>query len=358
MAYNDIPYCGVKKVPKGRKLGNMKECADRGAISYYGIKKIDPKLAASTGSNKKDSAQKLKIKLFVLEGKKKGIEKKIKTGDRTASELKVLREELKLINDDFDDIKAKYSQAVKRKAKKKGSALNDGSNNKNVEPLYNMSRGVKHTNVQNRQKNLMEQYAREHSDGGRYNPVDLKVQQSMSKDLDQISKVRDYTPQMQAPRDFERYSPEDLALQKRMRAIMERQVMEFPTTRESHFGGMSTGGMSTGGSVVGGKKRKGKKSKCDDVYLGMGLGAMQHDIDYMGSSTVGGCNGCGGSSTGGMYVGGMGVNPKKVGNPYGGSTVGGKKKKGTNPWIAHVKKYAKEHNISYSEAIKKAGASY
>ena len=27
-------------------------------------------------------------------------------------------------------------------------------------------------------------------------------------------------------------------------------------------------------------------------------------------------------------------------------------------WIAHVKKYATEHKISYSEALKKAGSTY
>jgi hypothetical protein len=36
-------------------------------------------------------------------------------------------------------------------------------------------------------------------------------------------------------------------------------------------------------------------------------------------------------------------------------TAGGKK---SSPWIAHVKKYAKAHNISYPEALKKAKASY
>lgn len=29
-----------------------------------------------------------------------------------------------------------------------------------------------------------------------------------------------------------------------------------------------------------------------------------------------------------------------------------------NPWILHVKKYAKDHNITYPEALKKAASSY
>lgn len=32
--------------------------------------------------------------------------------------------------------------------------------------------------------------------------------------------------------------------------------------------------------------------------------------------------------------------------------------KKTNPWFAHVKAYAKEHNMSYKDALKVAGATY
>lgn len=46
-------YCGVKDVPKGSKRGSMKECAESGKVSYYGIKKIDPKMLALAQSRKK-----------------------------------------------------------------------------------------------------------------------------------------------------------------------------------------------------------------------------------------------------------------------------------------------------------------
>ena len=44
----------------------------------------------------------------------------------------------------------------------------------------------------------------------------------------------------------------------------------------------------------------------------------------------------------------------------GGASVGAGSKAGakTNPWIAHVKAYAKKHNISYGDAISKARPSY
>lgn len=37
------PFCGVGKAPKGRKMGNMKECAELKQIRKYGEKKIDPR---------------------------------------------------------------------------------------------------------------------------------------------------------------------------------------------------------------------------------------------------------------------------------------------------------------------------
>lgn len=55
------------------------------------------------------------------------------------------------------------------------------------------------------------------------------------------------------------------------------------------------------------------------------------------------------------YILGSGKGKKK-----GVVSVGAGTKKGAkhNPWIQHVKAYAKKHNIKYSEAISKAKSSY
>ena len=42
----------------------------------------------------------------------------------------------------------------------------------------------------------------------------------------------------------------------------------------------------------------------------------------------------------------------------GSSFSGGKKKREPNAWIKHVQAYAKEHGVSYKDAIKQARASY
>lgn len=41
------PYCGIHKVPKGKKTGTMKECMDIGQIRKYGLQKIDPRTLQS-----------------------------------------------------------------------------------------------------------------------------------------------------------------------------------------------------------------------------------------------------------------------------------------------------------------------
>lgn len=69
------------------------------------------------------------------------------------------------------------------------------------------------------------------------------------------------------------------------------------------------------------------------------------------------------SKKGGVGVGGR--KKKKGGVGVGGVSVGGRKKRkggaprgGANPWIAHVKKFAKQHGLTYGEALKKARKSY
>lgn len=70
------------------------------------------------------------------------------------------------------------------------------------------------------------------------------------------------------------------------------------------------------------------------------------------------------SKTGGTVIGGR-RKMKKAGVLIGGAkkksvkkAVKSKSTKTCNPWIEYVKRYAKLHNVSYSEALVKAGPSY
>ena len=63
------PYCGVRKVPKNRKLGTFLECMDRGQVRYYGIKHTSFQINAALEAKKKIAN--LKAKKKRQEAKKK-----------------------------------------------------------------------------------------------------------------------------------------------------------------------------------------------------------------------------------------------------------------------------------------------
>jgi hypothetical protein len=127
-------YCGVKDVPKGKRLGNMKECLEDGKVSHYGIKKIDPILLKSLNKKKGKkirSAIKIwmdivKVKALIKrlkqidkprekdEDKLKEIEKNIKLNEE---KLNLLKEEYKL-SKDMEEEKEKEKDPKYRKAKK------------------------------------------------------------------------------------------------------------------------------------------------------------------------------------------------------------------------------------------------
>lgn len=116
-------YCGANKLPKGKRLGTMKECAEKKKISLYGLYKIDPKLIEAVKNNKvkpvtreklmlKVVSLKLKIKkartnLKELEQTKKGSKKGSKKGkDKLEKDIKKMVEQLNDINKEIDDIES------------------------------------------------------------------------------------------------------------------------------------------------------------------------------------------------------------------------------------------------------------
>lgn len=46
-------YCGIGKVPSGRKIGSAKECLDMNQVRYYGLNAVDPKSLRKSKSGKK-----------------------------------------------------------------------------------------------------------------------------------------------------------------------------------------------------------------------------------------------------------------------------------------------------------------
>jgi hypothetical protein len=63
-------YCGIAKIPKGSRLGTMRECAEKHQVRYYGKNKIDPK-TIQLATDKKvipETREKLILKLSGLRG--------------------------------------------------------------------------------------------------------------------------------------------------------------------------------------------------------------------------------------------------------------------------------------------------
>jgi hypothetical protein len=103
------PFCGAKPIPKGHRLGSMKECVDLKQVRYYGIQKIDNKLA-DTLTNKPEKKM-LMSKLSSLMGKATRLLNEIK-GCKNAEEkhkkkgeYESLRKEVLILNDKIKKMK-------------------------------------------------------------------------------------------------------------------------------------------------------------------------------------------------------------------------------------------------------------
>jgi hypothetical protein len=83
-------YCGVNKLSKTQVRGSMDDCARKGQIRYYGLKKVDSKIAVHYDKVKEQKKEQQKNK----EKEKKKIEKDANGGkiyiSRTQAMLKIV----------------------------------------------------------------------------------------------------------------------------------------------------------------------------------------------------------------------------------------------------------------------------
>jgi hypothetical protein len=138
--------------------------------------------------------------------------------------------------------------------------------------------------------------------------------------------------------------------------------------------GMGKYGMFGLGEAKAKSKSKGKKGKkgsgiLSDVLGSIGLGETEDKIDDLeGSGILSGLLGAVGLGQGNLE-GGMSLydsltlskkdkDMRSLINDIKSGKLGNGKKKKSSKWIEHVKAYAKKHNLKYSEALKKAKASY
>lgn len=104
-------FCGISQpIPKGHKLGSMKECLELKQVRYYGLKKIDSKLADSINA-KKESKNELMIKIAGLRGRlsklKRDIDasKKFEEKKKLTEEFETVRKQILLLNDKMQKTK-------------------------------------------------------------------------------------------------------------------------------------------------------------------------------------------------------------------------------------------------------------
>ena len=122
-------HCGVNKVPKGKKLGSMLECAERGQIRYYGLKKIDPKTLDAVKKNKTKpvTREKLFLKHSELNAKKKKLTQAIKDEKNKTKKEKINKDMKKItvkvaeIVKDINALGKKQTRSTTRKGSRQGS---------------------------------------------------------------------------------------------------------------------------------------------------------------------------------------------------------------------------------------------
>jgi hypothetical protein len=107
-------YCGISNVPKGSRRGSMKQCADKGQIRYYGIKKIDSRLIQADkdtkiGMNREQLIYKIKKKQFKMDKYKRRYRKE--KDPKKKKELKIKFNKMLAIYKDFYD---KYQKKAKK----------------------------------------------------------------------------------------------------------------------------------------------------------------------------------------------------------------------------------------------------
>lgn len=116
-------YCGVGKVPKGKRRGSMKQCAEAGQIRYYGIKKVDKRTlaGAKSGRKKKGSKEKVRGQFVTLKVKRKKLFEAVKA-EKNKKKKEKLKTEWKKVTKELEQIQKqlkKMSRGKKRSSKKR-----------------------------------------------------------------------------------------------------------------------------------------------------------------------------------------------------------------------------------------------
>ncbi len=113
-------YCGIKTVPKNKKLGSMKECAEKGEVKYWGLKKIDTKILENTKSTKKLSLDKTRTNKIKLDTRLKKLTKDL-DAEKNKEKKQTLKKQITKTKKDLEKATKEYKEAFKLSEEKKKS---------------------------------------------------------------------------------------------------------------------------------------------------------------------------------------------------------------------------------------------
>jgi hypothetical protein len=108
--------CGIGELKKGERRGTMKECAEKGQVRYYGLKKIDSRiLKASKKVNKgMRSRNQLLKKIMSLKARILAYKKKIKEEDNI-NKKDVLKNKTRNLLKEYKEYKLLYDKLEEKK---------------------------------------------------------------------------------------------------------------------------------------------------------------------------------------------------------------------------------------------------
>ena len=113
-------YCGSKKVPKNKRIGSMIECAEKGQVSYWGLKKIDTRIMENIKTKKKVSLDKSRTNKIKLDTR---LKKMIKDLENTKDKEKKqsLKKDIEKTKKELEKATKIYKEAFKLSEEKKAS---------------------------------------------------------------------------------------------------------------------------------------------------------------------------------------------------------------------------------------------
>lgn len=116
-------YCGAKKVPKNKKIGSMIECAEKGQVMYWGLKKIDNRVMENIQIPKKVSLDKARTNKIKLDTR---LKKMLKDLENTKDKEKkqTLKKDIEKTKKDLEKATKEYKEVFKISEEKKASKKN------------------------------------------------------------------------------------------------------------------------------------------------------------------------------------------------------------------------------------------